>query len=139
MKDLTKWWPALLAGLLLVVFAFALRDEAPPAAPATVSYSEFKQLLRDGEVSQLLLAEQRAVATLKPAGEDGAGTRRVQANLPPLDDAELMPLIEASGAVVTVEGTAVSAMELGGVPETVIASCTVPLAAPVAVPCSTTL
>src|SRR5690606_11817824 len=50
-----------------------------------------------------LLAEHRAVATLKPGAGEGAGTRRVQANLPPLDDPELMPLIEASGAVVTVE------------------------------------
>ena len=103
MKDLTKWWPVLLAGLLLLVFVFALRDEAPPAAPTPVSYSEFKQLLRDGQVSQLLLAEHRAVATLKPEAEEGGGAQRVQANLPPLDDAELMPLIEASGAVVTVE------------------------------------
>ncbi|HMA13992.1 MAG TPA: ATP-dependent zinc metalloprotease FtsH, partial [Kiloniellaceae bacterium] len=103
MKELTKWWPALLAGLLLLVFVFALGDEAPPAAPTPVSYSEFKQLLRDRQVGQLLLAEHRAVATLKPGAEDAGGGRRVQANLPPLDDAELMPLIEGSGAEVTVE------------------------------------
>ena len=104
MKDLTKWWPILLAGLLLIAFLFSMRDLAPPpAAPAEVAYSDFKQLLRDHRVSDVHLAEHSATATLKPDAGSSDASRRIRVNLPELSDAGLMPLIESSGAVVTVE------------------------------------
>ena len=104
MKDLTKWWPLLLIGVLLIAFIFSMREETRlPAPPAPASYSEFKQLLRDRRVSEVRLADRSAVATLKPAGGGSEAARRVQVNLPALGDSELMPLIESSGAVVTVE------------------------------------
>jgi len=104
LKDLTKWWPLLLIGVLLIAFIFSMREETRlPAPPAPASYSEFKQLLRDRRVSEVRLADRSAVATLKPAGGGSEAARRVQVNLPALGDSELMPLIESSGAVVTVE------------------------------------
>ena len=104
MKDLTKWWPLLLIGVLLIAFIFSMREETRlPAPPAPASYSEFKQLLRDRRVSEVRLADRSAVATLKPEGGGSEAARRVQVNLPALGDSELMPLIESSGAVVTVE------------------------------------
>ena len=105
MKDLTKWWPVLLIGVLLIAFLFASRDLAPPpAGPVPTAYSEFKQLLRDGRVSEVRLAERQAVATLKPEG--GTAAQHIEVNLPSLTDSELMPLIESSGAVLTVQAPA---------------------------------
>lgn len=105
MKDLTKWWPVLLMGVLLIAFLFAAPDlTPPPSGPVPTAYSEFKQLLREGRISEIRLAEHQAVATLKPEG--GATAQRIEVNLPDLDDSELMPLIESSGAVVTVQAPA---------------------------------
>jgi len=105
LKDLTKWWPVLLIGVLLIAFLFASRDLAPPpAGPVPTAYSEFKQLLRDGRVSEVRLAERQAVATLKPEG--GTAAQHIEVNLPSLTDSELMPLIESSGAVLTVQAPA---------------------------------
>ena len=71
MKDFTKWWPILLAGLLLFAFMFMMREATPPAPrPAEVAYSEFKQLLRDKRVDRINLADSSATATVKPAGGD---------------------------------------------------------------------
>ena len=106
MKELTKWWPVILVGLLLFVFLFSMREVTPPPGrPSEVAYSEFKQLLRDHRVSSISLAEHVATATLKPRADDpsGAPGQRIQVNLPTQDDAELMPLIESSGAVLAVE------------------------------------
>ncbi len=102
-KSLMKWWPVLLAGMLLLGFFFAMREaQPPPQAPTEVAYSEFKQLLRDRRVAAVSLAEHSATASVKPAG-GGDGRELIRVNLPALSDPELMPLIESSGAVVSVE------------------------------------
>ncbi len=104
MKDLTKLWPVLLAALLLLGFLYSMREmTAPPLAPAEVAYSEFKQLLRDGRVAEIRLAERSATATLKQAAGDIDGGQKIRANLPALSDPDLMPLIESSGAVIAVD------------------------------------
>lgn len=106
MKELTKWWPVVLVGLLLLAFLFSMQEVAPPPGrPSEVAYSEFKQLLRDHRVSSISLAEHVATATLKPAPDDPSGTsgQRIQVNLPSQDDAEFMPLVESSGALLAVE------------------------------------
>ena len=98
MKDLSKWWPVLLAALLLFAFLFAMQEATPPPArPAEIAYTEFKQLLRDKRVAEIRLAENTAVATVKPTGGDlGDASRQglVRVSLPAFDDASLMPLIE---------------------------------------------
>ncbi|MGD1878280.1 MAG: ATP-dependent zinc metalloprotease FtsH [Kiloniellaceae bacterium] len=104
MKDLSKWWPILLVGLLLFAFLFSMREAPPPgSAPSEVAYSEFKQLLRDNRIGDIRLAERSAVALVKPSGGDSASVKKIRVILPDLADAELMPLIESSGAVLTVD------------------------------------
>ncbi|MEQ8356785.1 MAG: ATP-dependent zinc metalloprotease FtsH [Kiloniellaceae bacterium] len=107
MKDISKWWPIFLVGLALLAFSYSMRQAAPPSAPPTeIAYSEFKQLLRDRRVAEILLSAKTATATVRSAGgtqDDAAGHSSVLVNLPDLDDPELMPLIESSGAVMTVK------------------------------------
>lgn len=109
MKDMSRWWPLLMAGLLLFAFLYMMREATPPPArPTEIAYSEFKQLLRDRRIGEISLAKNTATATVKPAGGDISDETRhgaVEVNLPALDDAELMPLIESSGAVLKVERT----------------------------------
>lgn len=78
MKDLSKWWPILVAGLLFFAFLYVMREATPPPPrPAEIAYSEFKQLLRDHRVGEITLEGNAATATVKPSGGDlGDASRR---------------------------------------------------------------
>ena len=108
MKELSKWWPILLVGLVVFAFLYSMREGTTPVPRASeVAYSEFKQLLRDRRVTDIRLAEHEATALVKPeGGGTAADLQRIKVALPELTDAELMPLIESSGAVLTVEQSA---------------------------------
>ena len=104
LKNLSKWWPVLLAALLMFGLFFAMSEvQRPLQPPMEVAYSEFKQLLRDGRVAEVRLAEHSATATLKPAAGGSGVAEPITVNLPAQSDPELMPLIESGGAVLTVE------------------------------------
>ena len=105
MKELSKWWPILLVGLVVFAFLYSMREETAPVPRASeVAYSEFKQLLRERRIADIRLAEHEATALVKPeGGGTAADLQRIKVTLPELADAELMPLIESSGAVLTVE------------------------------------
>jgi len=102
-----KWWLVALVGFVLLVLLFSTQQPiSPPVRPTEIAYSEFKQLLRDRRLSDIRLAEHTATATVKPAGDDLSDVTRqsqVIVNLPELADPGLMPLIESSGAVLSVE------------------------------------
>ncbi|MEQ9609519.1 MAG: ATP-dependent zinc metalloprotease FtsH [Kiloniellaceae bacterium] len=108
MKELSKWWPLLLVGLVVFAFLYSMREGTTPVPRASeVAYSEFKQLLRDRRITDIRLAEREATALVKPeGGGTAADLQRIKVTLPGLTDAELMPLIESSGAVLTVEASA---------------------------------
>ena len=104
LKNVSKWWPVLLAALLMFGLFFAMSEvQRPLQPPMEVAYSEFKQLLRDGRVAEVRLAEHSATATLKPAAGGSGVAEPITVNLPAQSDPELMPLIESGGAVLTVE------------------------------------
>jgi cell division protease FtsH len=104
LKNVSKWWPVLLAALLVFGLFFAMSEvQRPLQPPMEVAYSEFKQLLRDGRVAEVRLAEHSATATLKPAAGGSGVAEPITVNLPAQSDPELMPLIESGGAVLTVE------------------------------------
>jgi len=106
LKDFAKWWPVVLLAMVLLAFLYSMQQVAvPPIQTSEVAYSEFKQLLRDRRVSDIKLAESTATALLKPAGGTSTAdsVQAIQVVLPEINDQELMPLIESSGAVLTVE------------------------------------
>ena len=67
----------------------------PSVATRTVSYSEFKQMLRANEISSVVVSEPRIRGTLKKADEPFVTVR--------VDDAALMEELEQYGVKVTGE------------------------------------
>jgi len=74
---------ALLVGLSLL---------QAPGGPETVPYSRVKALVQDGAAESAVL-EEHAITISVPA--EGGGTRELRAELPDLDDPELLGLLEA--------------------------------------------
>ncbi len=104
-KAILKWLPALLIGILLLGFLANLQERATPSQRAAeISYSAFKTLLEERRVTDVVLEGETASAALRR--EPGAGESDpiewVVANLPPMQDPNLLELIEESGATLTV-------------------------------------
>jgi len=100
MERLPKWLPAVLAvaGALLLLIYLAGRTATPGAAD--VPYSQFKQMLLDGEIQQIELRGDAVTAELKqaiPYGQPGQTTTRVQTTVPAFGDPALLQEIEKRG------------------------------------------
>ncbi|MGP9790862.1 ATP-dependent zinc metalloprotease FtsH [Roseinatronobacter sp. NSM] len=99
--------PGLARMLWLVVFGFValtvLLTQQPgaPGATVTVSYSEVKTLIRNGDVREVTLQETAIVALLHDQRADGV--QRVRAITPAQPDPTLLPLLEEMGVTVTAE------------------------------------
>ena len=99
--------PGLTRMLWLLVFGLGtllfLLTQQPggPGASATVSYSDVKTLIRNGEVREVTLEETAIVAVLHERRTDGA--ERVRAITPAQPDPALLPLLEEMGVTVTAE------------------------------------
>ncbi|NOY45589.1 MAG: ATP-dependent zinc metalloprotease FtsH [Deltaproteobacteria bacterium] len=96
------WQRAL--GLLLLLLLMSVMVEnlsrTPTGPSPSVSYSTFKKELRDGNVQRVVLTDQDVTATLYRAVAVGTGGQQVQTirtSLPPMDDRELLPLLEEKG------------------------------------------
>ncbi|GAB4246276.1 ATP-dependent zinc metalloprotease FtsH [Deferrisoma sp.] len=101
------WQRAL--GLLLLLLLLSVMVEnlsrTPTGPAATVSYTAFKRELREGNVRQVELGEEELTAALYreiPVGTTGQKTTTLRTQLPPLDDRELLPLLEEKGVEVKV-------------------------------------
>jgi cell division protease FtsH len=92
-------WPVV---FMLIAFAF-LSMQLPPGttAPAEVSYSEMKTLIRNGNVQQATLEATAIVAVLHTPTAEGAD--RIRAITPQQPDGALLPLLEEMGVTVTAE------------------------------------
>jgi cell division protease FtsH len=90
-------WPVV---FMLIAFAF-LSMQLPPGttAPAEVSYSEMKTLIRNGNVQQATLEATAIVAVLHTPTAEGADT--IRAITPQQPDGALLPLLEEMGVTVT--------------------------------------
>lgn len=100
--------PGPLARLLLplaigfaVLAFFSLQSSNGPSSPRSVSYSEIKELIRDGDVREATLEATAIVAVLRSPESDG--TERVRAITPQQPDPALLPLLEEMGVIVTAE------------------------------------
>jgi cell division protease FtsH len=69
--------------------------------PRTVSYSEIKDLIRDGEIREATLEATAIVGVLRSPESDG--TERVRAITPQQPDPALLPLLEEMDVIVTAE------------------------------------
>nr|WP_306268326.1 ATP-dependent zinc metalloprotease FtsH [Pararhizobium sp. IMCC3301] len=109
-----RWlvWP-LMVGLM--VFAlFSLQFPTDPSVPRVVTYSEIKDLIRQGQVTEATLEANAVVAVLRSSAEDGA--ERVRAITPQQADPDLLPLLEQRGVIITAEEPASPSILLSFLP-----------------------
>jgi len=92
-------WSLAIGMALLAFFSLQLPNSSP--APRSVSYSEIKELIRDGAVSEATLEATAIVAVLRSPAADSAA--RVRAITPQQPDPALLPLLEEKGVIVTAE------------------------------------
>lgn len=97
MNQLPKWLPYVVIGsiMLLLIYSIEPNGQNPEIE---VSYSELKQLVRDSEVTEITLMDNRAKADLKRVlafGTQQINTQRIKAYIPAIGDPELMALLEA--------------------------------------------
>jgi cell division protease FtsH len=95
-----RWTIFALWALLLGVYAFASLTNVESSF-RVVSYSEIKQMIRNGDVGQALLAEH--VITVAGKDDVAAATPRFRAVTPSQGDPELLPLLEAYDVEITAE------------------------------------
>ncbi len=98
-----NWVPWLLAALALLLF-FSLFITPPPPG-REIPYSTFKALLEERKVEEVVLRGRTVIGTLRePVTLPGERPiKRFHAFLPEVEDPELLPLLENSGAVVKVQ------------------------------------
>ncbi len=103
MANQTKMPNWLSLGLpLLLLLLYLTMVWKPPGAPEMVEvpYSEFKQLLRDGEVTEVVLQGERLEAVLfspRQLGEAARSSQHLETFLPSFGDDELLPLLDEQG------------------------------------------
>ncbi|NIA67018.1 ATP-dependent zinc metalloprotease FtsH [Pelagibius litoralis] len=103
LKGLAKWLPALLVGLILLGFFANLQQPVPLQERATeIAYSEFKKLLKERRVAEVVMQGQKVTATLRAAAGVEAGSS-VVANLPEIQDPNLFSLIDDSQAILVIQ------------------------------------
>ena len=85
-------WVTLLPWLVAVALLVGLSLLQAPGGPETVPYSRVKALVEAGAAESAVL-EEHAITISVPA--EGGGTRELRAELPGLDDPELLGLLEA--------------------------------------------
>lgn len=90
----------LIAGFAVLAF-LSLQSSDGLSTPRSVSYSEIKELIRDGEVREATLEATAIVVVLRSPESDG--TERVRAITPQQPDPALLPLLEEMGVTVMAE------------------------------------
>lgn len=92
---------ALAIGILLLVAWCSMQTGELPGLD--VSYSRFKELVRDGQVEAVTLRGEEAVVQLRDpiaVGPQGTPTTMVKTRVPAFGDQELLPLLEQQGVEV---------------------------------------
>ena len=105
LKDIGKWLPFLLIGIMVLGYLVSLQQpEVPPERATEIAYSEFKRLLGERRISEVTLEDRLAYANLrpKPGSSETTVPEKVVANLPAIQDPELLALIEESEATLKV-------------------------------------
>ena len=103
-------WVSIALPLFLLLLYLILFWESPGGeASYEVPYSEFKQMLREGEVAEVLLQGERVRGALhspRVLAESGRSSRHFTTRLPSFGDDELLPLLERQGVRVSIKAAA---------------------------------
>ncbi|MFC4216213.1 ATP-dependent zinc metalloprotease FtsH [Pseudophaeobacter arcticus] len=95
-----RWMIFSLWALLFAAYTFASLTNADSRVQ-TVSYSEIKQMIDNGEVGRALLQEH--AITVSGEGDAASAVPQFRAITPSQGDPELLPLLEAHGVEITAE------------------------------------
>jgi cell division protease FtsH len=93
------WWRYFLWLLIVLIFSWYWSGLGQIQPTLTLSYTAFKDKVRAGEVAQVTLEGDQVSGILRQDGSEGAEGKQQAPNrfvttLPPIDDPELMPLLE---------------------------------------------
>lgn len=91
---------ALAIGLLFLAYVL-LPHAGDPSTTKTVSYSEIRELIKEGAISSTTLASTAIIGQLSNPTADGA--EAVRAILPQQPDPSLLPMLDEQGVIVTAE------------------------------------
>lgn len=102
MKKIPSWiWIVSIAVFTsMILMSTQLANQS---SKTTIAYSEFKQLISDGSIKEVILEGEDAKAELKKAmifGDKGAATNVVSTVLPAGGDTELIPLLNQHDVVI---------------------------------------
>ena len=89
---------------LLVLFAFVLWNLLSQSAKVgePLPYSEFYQRVKDGRVESVEITGLNIEGFFKSAGSGDGQTKSFRTSLPPLEDAQLLPLLREKGVTIKV-------------------------------------
>ncbi|QBQ55692.1 ATP-dependent zinc metalloprotease FtsH [Nitrosococcus wardiae] len=102
-------WRYLLWMILVIIFLMYWLGSANRQAAAEITYTEFKQVLRQGQIAEVTLEGQQIsgayTEAYKNAQEEGEGkgVKKFSTTRPPFEDPELMDLLEQQGVTVRAE------------------------------------
>jgi len=91
------WAPWLLLAGFLVLLYVAFSDMAPGVPRYEIGYTRFKELVSQGEVSEVLIRGRTADGSLvsaQPIGPEGQTGQHFRTRLPEFGDERLLPLLE---------------------------------------------
>lgn len=102
-------WRYLLWMILVIIFLMYWLGSANRQAADEITYTEFKQALRQGQIAEVTLEGQRIAGTYTETYRDaqaegeGKGAKKFSTTRPPFEDPELMSLLEQQGVTVRAE------------------------------------
>ncbi|ADE14724.1 ATP-dependent metalloprotease FtsH [Nitrosococcus halophilus Nc 4] len=102
-------WRYLLWMILVIIFLMYWLGSANRQAVDEITYTEFKQALRQGQIAEVTLEGQRIAGTYTGTYRDaqaegeGIGAKKFSTTRPPFEDPELMSLLEQQGVTVRAE------------------------------------
>jgi len=104
-----SWFIFTLAGVVLAfLYLMFIQLPSPTEQAYPVSYSEFKTMIKNGQVEEVLFEENKMIGTLfDPAaiGPQGEKSSRFTTQVPAIGDDTLLASLEAAGIKVTAKGT----------------------------------
>lgn len=108
-----SWQQLIFLFLLFFVFAWYWFDGSKASEPQTISYTQFKEKVRADDVVSVTIQGDRVLGTLRQAEtstvpEGWMDTDKFITMLPPVDDSELMPLLEQHGVEIYARSEEVS-------------------------------